>query len=158
MQGISFFLSCRPWKSLNTLGKLLELITSLTFLKVIRMVTYLFLLWFVTYLKWLTLFHATRKSLLKSQHVYLSIIVIDYMVFLKLLSPIEILSLLESSGKVFLGKLNTKLNMSPVRHPRTNCLMGKVSHTMQTLLRCYCAESSFDWTSHSNMVEFYCNC
>ena len=25
---------------------------------------------------------------------------------------------------------------------------------MQTLLRYYCVESSFDWTSHLNMVEF----
>ena len=29
---------------------------------------------------------------------------------------------------------------------------------MQTLLRCYCAESGIDWTSHLSMVEFYYNC
>ena len=29
---------------------------------------------------------------------------------------------------------------------------------MQTLLRCYCAESGFDWVSHLSMVEFYYNC
>ena len=29
---------------------------------------------------------------------------------------------------------------------------------MKTLLRCYCAESGFDWTSHLNMVEFYYKC
>ena len=29
---------------------------------------------------------------------------------------------------------------------------------MQTLLRCYCAESGLDWTSHLSMVEFYYNC
>jgi hypothetical protein len=41
-------LLCSPWEFLNTLGKLLELITSLTFLKVVDMVTHLILLWFVT--------------------------------------------------------------------------------------------------------------
>ncbi len=29
---------------------------------------------------------------------------------------------------------------------------------MQTLLRCYCAESGFDQTSHLSMVRFYYNC
>ncbi len=29
---------------------------------------------------------------------------------------------------------------------------------MQTLLRCYCAESSSDWASQLSMVEFYYNC
>ena len=29
---------------------------------------------------------------------------------------------------------------------------------MQTLLRCYCAEFGFDWTSHLSMVKFYYNC
>ncbi len=43
------------------------------------------LLWFVTLIKWLTLFHVTRKSLHKIQHVYLSVIVTDYMVSLRLL-------------------------------------------------------------------------
>ena len=29
---------------------------------------------------------------------------------------------------------------------------------MQTLLRCDCAESGFDWTSHLSMAEFNNNC
>jgi hypothetical protein len=58
----------------------------------------------------------------------------------------------------FMGKLNTKLNMSTARHPRTDGLTERVNQTMQTLLRCYCAESGFDWTSHLSMVEFYYNC
>ena len=58
----------------------------------------------------------------------------------------------------FMGKLNTKLNVSTARHPRTDGLTERVNQTMQTLLRCYCAESGFDWTSHLSMVEFNCNC
>ena len=60
--------------------------------------------------------------------------------------------------QTFMGKLNTKLNMSTARHPRTGGLTERVNQTMQTLLRCYCAESGFDWTSHLSMVEFYYNC
>ena len=48
--------------------------------------------------------------------------------------------------------------MSSARHPRTNGLTKRVSQTMQTLLKCYCAESGFYWTSHLNMVEFYYKC
>jgi len=29
---------------------------------------------------------------------------------------------------------------------------------MQTLWRCYCGESGFDWTTYLSMVEFYYNC
>jgi hypothetical protein len=58
----------------------------------------------------------------------------------------------------FIGKLNTRLNMSTARHPRTDDLTERVNQTMQTLLRCYCAESDFDWTSHFSMVELYYNC
>jgi hypothetical protein len=58
----------------------------------------------------------------------------------------------------FMRKLNTKLNMSTARHPRTDGLTERVNETMQTLLRCYCAESGFDWTSQLSMVEFYYNC
>jgi len=47
--------------------------------------------------------------------------------------------------------------MSIARHPRTDGLTERVSQTMQTLLRCYCAEFGFDWTSHLSMVEFYYN-
>jgi hypothetical protein len=54
----------------------------------------------------------------------------------------------------FTGKCNTKLNMIIARHSRTDGLTERVNQTMQTLLRCYCAESGFDWTSHLSMVEF----
>ena len=57
-----------------------------------------------------------------------------------------------------MGKLNTKLNMSTARHPRIDGLTERVNQTMQLLLRCYCAKSGFDWTSHLTMVEFYYNC
>ncbi len=56
--------------------------------------------------------------------------------------------------QTFMGKLNTKLNMSTARHPRTDGLTERVNQTM----RCYCAESGFDWVSHFSMVEFYYNC
>jgi hypothetical protein len=58
----------------------------------------------------------------------------------------------------FMGKLNTKLNMITARHPRTDGLTERVNQTMQTQLRCYYAESGFDWTSHLSIVEFYYNC
>jgi hypothetical protein len=57
----------------------------------------------------------------------------------------------------FMVKLNIKLNMSTARRPRTDGLTERVFQTMQTLLRCYCAESGFDWTSHLSMVKFYNN-
>ena len=41
--------------------------------------------------------------------------------------------------QTFMGKLNTKLNMSTARHTRTDGLTERVNHTMQILLRCYCA-------------------
>ena len=37
----------------------------------------------------------------------------------------------------FMRKLNTKLNMSTARHPRTDGLTERVKETMQSLLRCY---------------------
>jgi hypothetical protein len=58
----------------------------------------------------------------------------------------------------FMGKLTTKLNMSTVRHPRTDGLTERVNQTMETLLRYYCAQSGFDWISHLSMVEFYYSC
>jgi hypothetical protein len=58
----------------------------------------------------------------------------------------------------FMGKLYTKLNTSTTRHPCIDGLTDRVNQTMQTLLRWYCAESSFEWTSHLNMVEFYYKC
>jgi hypothetical protein len=66
-----------------------------------------FLLWFVTLLKWLTLFHVTRRSLRNSQQIFLLIIVIVYMVSLELLYRTKILSLLESAGKPLWKKVNT---------------------------------------------------
>jgi hypothetical protein len=51
----------------------------------------------------------------------------------------------------FMGKLNTRLNMGIDRHPRIGDSTEQVKHIMQTLLRCYCAESGFDWTSHLSM-------
>ena len=56
-----------------------------------------------------------------------------------------------------MGKLNTKLNVSTARHPRTDGLTERVNQTMQTQLRCYYAGSGFDWTSHLSIVEFYYN-
>jgi hypothetical protein len=58
----------------------------------------------------------------------------------------------------FMRKLNTKLNMSTARHPQTDGLTERVNETLQILLRCYTAESGFDWVSHLPMVEFYYNC
>ena len=52
----------------------------------------------------------------------------------------------------FMGKLNTNLNMSTARHPRTDGLTERVNQIMQTLLSCYCAESGFVWTSYLSMV------
>jgi hypothetical protein len=46
--------------------------------------------------------------------------------------------------QTFMGKLFTKLNMSTARHPRTAGLTEGVNQTMQTLLRCYCAESGLN--------------
>ena len=57
-----------------------------------------------------------------------------------------------------MGKLDTKLNTSTARHLRIDDLTERVNHSMQILLRCYCAESGFDWTSHLSMVELYYNC
>ena len=55
-------------------------------------------------------------------------------------------------------KLNTKLNMTTTRHPRTDGLTERDNETMQTLLRCYCAESGLDWASYMNMGALYYNC
>ena len=41
--------------------------------------------------------------------------------------------------QTFMGKLNTKLNMSIARHPSTGGLTERFNKTMQILLRCYCA-------------------
>ena len=52
----------------------------------------------------------------------------------------------------FMEKLNTKFIMSTARDPRTHDLTERINQTMQTILRYYCAESGFDWTSHLSMV------
>ena len=57
----------------------------------------------------------------------------------------------------FWRRLNTKLNMSTARRPQTDGLSERVNETMQSLLRCFCAEAGFDWASHLDMVEFAYN-
>ena len=54
-------------------------------------------------------------------------------------------------------QLGTRLNMSTARHPQTDGLSERVNETMQTLLRCYCAERGFDWLQHLPLVEFCYN-
>ena len=54
-------------------------------------------------------------------------------------------------------KLNTKLNMSTARRPQTDGLTERVNETMQSLLRCYCAEAGYDWADQLDMVEFQYN-
>ncbi len=49
--------------------------------------------------KWIPLFHVKSRSLQRSQHIHLSVIVTDNMVSLQLLFLIEILSLLGSFGR-----------------------------------------------------------
>jgi hypothetical protein len=55
--------------------------------------------WFVTLRIWLALFHVTRRSHQRSQHMCSLIIVIDYTVFLGSLYLTKILSLLGSYGE-----------------------------------------------------------
>ena len=54
-------------------------------------------------------------------------------------------------------KLNTRLNMSTARRPQTDGLTERVNETMQSLLRCYCAEAGYDWSDHLDMIEFQYN-
>ena len=54
-------------------------------------------------------------------------------------------------------RLDCKLNMSTARRPQTDGLTERVNGTMQSLLRCYCAEAGYDWASHLDMVEFSYN-
>ena len=54
-----------------------------------------------------------------------------------------------------MGKLNTQLNMSTARHPRTDGSTERVNQTMQTLLRGYCSKFGVNWTSHLSMVDFF---
>jgi len=102
------------------------------------MVTQLFLLWFLSILKWLTLFHATRKSLQKNQQTYLFIT--DCYRFHGV--PKVLVSDKDPKiiGKVWqsfiMENLNSKMNISTARHPRTYGLTERANKTMQTLLRC----------------------
>lgn len=57
----------------------------------------------------------------------------------------------------FWRKLNTKLNMSTARRPQTDGLTERVNQTMQSLLRCYCAEAGYDWFDQLDMIEFQYN-
>ena len=54
-------------------------------------------------------------------------------------------------------RLNTKLNMSTARRPQTDGLTERVNETMQSLLRCYCAEAGYDWSDQLDMIEFQYN-
>lgn len=54
-------------------------------------------------------------------------------------------------------RLSTKLNMSTARRPQTDGLSERINQTMQSLLRCYCAEAGYDWVSHLDMIEFTYN-
>jgi len=47
--------------------------------------------------------------------------------------------------------------MSTARHPQTDGLSERVNQTMQQLLRCYTAESGWDWVSRLPLVEFCYN-
>ena len=53
--------------------------------------------------------------------------------------------------------LNAKLNMRTTRRAHTDGRSERVIGSAQLLLRCYCAESGFDWMSHLPMVEFAYN-
>ena len=48
--------------------------------------------------------------------------------------------------------------MSTDGHHRTDGLTERVNQNIRILLRCYCAESGFECTSHLSMAEFYYNC
>ena len=62
------------------------------------MVIHQYSFWVAILQKWHILYHVTKTSQPKNQVSYLLIIVIDYMVFIKLLSPIEIPNLQENVG------------------------------------------------------------
>ena len=47
--------------------------------------------------------------------------------------------------------------MSTSRRPQTDGLTERVNETMQSLLRCVCAEAGYDWSSHLDMIEFAYN-
>ena len=54
-------------------------------------------------------------------------------------------------------RLGTRLNMSTARRPQTDGLTERVNETMQSLLRCYCAEAGYDWYDQLDMIEFQYN-
>jgi hypothetical protein len=82
-----------PWEIVG-----IDYVTDLP--KAALMVTHLSLLWFAILQKWLTSYHATKRSQQRSQQTCLLIIVIDYMVFLGSLYLIETQNLLVNSGKL----------------------------------------------------------
>ena len=47
--------------------------------------------------------------------------------------------------------------MSTTRRPQTDGLTKRVNETMQSLLRCYCAEACYDWSDQLDMIEFQYN-
>jgi Integrase core domain. len=47
--------------------------------------------------------------------------------------------------------------MSTARRPQTDGLTERVNETMQSLLRCYCAEAGYDWYDQLDMIEFQYN-
>ena len=54
--------------------------------------------------------------------------------------------------------LGTKLNMSTARRAQTDGKSERTIGSAQCLLRCYCAESGFDWLSHSGSRHLYRRC
>jgi transposase InsO family protein len=54
-------------------------------------------------------------------------------------------------------RLGTRLNMSSIRHPKTNGLTKRVNITFQQLLRCFCCYDGSDWTTLLPQVEFAYN-
>jgi hypothetical protein len=54
-------------------------------------------------------------------------------------------------------RLETRLNMSSSRHPKTNGLTKRVNITFQQLLRCFCCYDGSDWATLLKQVEFAYN-
>jgi hypothetical protein len=65
---------------------------------------------------------------------------------------------LGTSWQSFMGKSNVKLNRSTAKHSQSDGLIERVNETWPILLRCYIAESRFDWVFNLLAVEFYYNC
>ena len=132
-----------PWEFQNTHGKLLEMTTSLIFLNVALLVIQLFLM--VYHLTKTAHFVPCHKEITaeESATFFISSCYKLHGVSRTLVSDRD-LKFVGKFWQSFMGKLNTKLSTSIARHPRTDGLPEKVNQTMQTLLRYYSAESSFD--------------